>query len=77
VDTKAELSDSPDPTAEVFRFLSRITAAVGVLCLLLIFFAAPEERITVVAYVAITLVLSWGLSLVRGAQPAAATRRES
>lgn len=72
VDTQRELGDTPDPTGAVFRFLSRVTAAVGGLCLLLIFSAAPDERPTVVAYVTVTLVLSYGLSLVRGAPPAPA-----
>jgi SSS family solute:Na+ symporter len=72
VDVQAELAASPDPTLEVFRFLSRVTAVVGVLCLLLIFSAAPDERLTVVAYVGVTLVLSYGLSRIRGSRPAVA-----
>jgi hypothetical protein len=54
----------------VFRFLSRTTAAVGVLSLLLIGQAAPGDRATVVGYVTITLVLAAFLSRVR-ARPAA------
>jgi SSS family solute:Na+ symporter len=75
VDRAVELAGSPDPTAEVFRFLSRATALVGGLSLLLLFFAAPGERLTVVAYVAVTLLLSCGLGLLRGTRDAASTSR--
>jgi solute:Na+ symporter, SSS family len=68
VDTRAELADSPDPTARVFRFLSWTTAAIGVLCLSLLHFAGPGDRVTVVAYVAVTLALAGGLALVRGSR---------
>ena len=77
VDVRAELADSPDPTAAVFRFLSRATALVGLFSLSLIFAAAPEDRVTVVAYVAVTLGLSVGLRFVRGAGGRAALGRST
>jgi SSS family transporter len=69
VDVAAELPAGPDPTAEVFRFLSRATAGVGVLSLALIAWAAPGDRSTVVWYAALSLVLAAFLSRVRGAAP--------
>jgi Na+/proline symporter len=72
VDVAAEVDLSHDPTAQVFRFLSRCTGAVGLLCLPLVFTAAPSERGTVWGYVGITLVLAVLLSRVRGKSPVAA-----
>jgi len=66
VDVARELSAVTDHTAAVFRFLSRTTAAVGVLSLLLMGQAAPDERPTVLGYVALTLLLAAFLSRVRG-----------
>jgi SSS family solute:Na+ symporter len=66
VDVAAELRDTHDPTTEVFRFLSRTTGLVGLLCVPIAFTAPPGERATVVGYVAITLVLAGALSFVRG-----------
>ncbi len=67
VDVGAELHAVPDPTAAVFRFLARMTAGVGLASLVLIVYARPGERSTVVVYVAITLAIAAALSLVRGA----------
>jgi SSS family transporter len=67
VDVAAELRFSPDPTATVFRFLARTTAGVGIASLLLIAFAPPGERVTVIVYVGITLAIAAALTLVRGA----------
>jgi Na+/proline symporter len=66
VDAATELGASPDPTAEVFRFLARLTAAVGVASLALVAYARPGERSTVFVYVAITLAIAAALALVRG-----------
>ena len=66
VDLGAELADSHDPTTEVFRFLSRATGLVGLLCLPLALSAPAGERATVVGYVAMTLALAAGLSFVKG-----------
>jgi Na+/proline symporter len=74
VDMAAELADTHDPTTEVFRFLSRTTGLVGLLCVPLAFTAPPGERATVVEYVAITLVLAVVLAFVRGKTPPSAAR---
>jgi hypothetical protein len=66
VDVAAELGDSYDPTSEVFRFLSRATGLVGLLCVPLVFTAPEAERSTAIAYVVITLGLALTLALVRG-----------
>jgi SSS family solute:Na+ symporter len=66
VDVAAELHASPDPTAAVFRFLARMTAAVGLASLVLVVYARPGERSTVIVYVAITLAIAAALALVRG-----------
>lgn len=66
VDMAVELRGSHDPTSEVFRFLSRATGVVGLLCAPLAFTAPPEQRATVVGYVLITLALAAGLAFVRG-----------
>ena len=66
MDRATELRDTHDPTTEVFRFLSRTTGLIGLLCLPLAFTAPPGERATVAGYVAITLVLAVALSFVRG-----------
>ena len=66
VDVAAELGDSPDPTTEVFRFLSRATGLVGLLCVPLLFTASADERPTVVGYVAITLAVAVALAFVKG-----------
>jgi hypothetical protein len=77
VDVAAELGATPDPTAAVFRFLSRVTGLVGLLCVPFILTAPPGERAIAAAYVATTLVLAGALLLIggkaappsRGAQP--------
>jgi hypothetical protein len=69
VDVARELRDVPDPTAQVFRFLSRATGLVGLASLLVLFSAGPEDRGTVIGYVVMTLVLAAGLSFVRGGPP--------
>jgi SSS family solute:Na+ symporter len=66
VDVAAELRDAPDPTAEVFRFLSRTTGLVGLLCLPFVLMAPPAERPAAVGYVGITLALAALLRGVRG-----------
>jgi Na+/proline symporter len=73
VDMAAELTDTHDPTTEVFRFLSRTTGLVGLLCVPLALSAPPGERATAVGYVAITLVLAVALAFVRGKAAAPAT----
>ena len=70
VDMARELGDTPDPTAQVFRFLSRTTGIVGLLSLLGLFTSPPEEHGIVIGYSALTLVLAAGLALIRGGRPA-------
>jgi hypothetical protein len=69
VDVGAELADTYDPTTEVFRFLSRATGLVGLLCVPFVFTAPPDERSIAAGYVAITLALAASLLLVRGKTP--------
>ena len=64
VDGDRELQGSVDPTATVFRFLSRATAGVGVLSLVLIHWAGPGERNTVVFYSVLTLLVAAALTRV-------------
>lgn len=71
VDMPAELGDTPDFTTPVFRFLSRTTGLVGLLCLPFVFTAAPGERGTALGYVAMTLALALALAFVRSPQPLA------
>jgi hypothetical protein len=73
VDVAAELKGSHDPTTEVFRFLSRATGLVGLLCVPFAFTAPAGEGATVVGYVAITLALAAALAFVKGKTPAAST----
>jgi hypothetical protein len=70
VDVAAEVDTRHDPTAEVFRFLSRTTGLVGLLCVPFAFTAPADERATALAYVAITLVLAVCLAFVRGRERA-------
>jgi SSS family solute:Na+ symporter len=72
VDVERELAGTPDPTAEVFRFLSRSTAAVGLASLVFVLTAPPEERVIVVAYSGVTLLLALGLAFIRGSRRRAA-----
>jgi solute:Na+ symporter, SSS family len=66
VDMAKEIGDGPDPTAQVFRFLSRTTGAVGLGSLLVLPSAAPADRPVVLAYVSMTLLLAFGLWFIRG-----------
>jgi hypothetical protein len=76
VDMAAELRDTHDPTAQVFRFLSRSIGIVGLLCVPLVFTAPAHERATAIGYVAITLALAASLAFVRGSRPASASTLE-
>jgi SSS family transporter len=69
VDVASEVDLTRDPTTQVFRFLSRTTGLIGLLCLPLLLTAAPGERATVVGYVSITLVLAVFLAFIRGRTP--------
>jgi Na+/proline symporter len=76
VDVAAEVDLSQDPTTQVFRFLSRTTGLIGVLCLPLLFTAPPGERATVIGYILITVVLAASLAFIRGRTPALAPGAE-
>jgi SSS family solute:Na+ symporter len=69
VDMASELRDAHDPTAQVFRFLSRAIGLVGLLCVPLVFTAPPDERTTAIGYVVITLGLAAALTLIKGKAP--------
>jgi hypothetical protein len=69
IDVRRELAGSVDQTTQVFRFLSRATAAVGLLSLLLLFSVAKADRGVVIAYAGITLVVAFGLTFIRGKNP--------
>jgi hypothetical protein len=70
VDVARELKDSPDFTAPVFRFLSRTISAIGLLSLLLLLPAPPEQRTTVLCFAVLTLAVGGSLHLIRGGHPA-------
>jgi Na+/proline symporter len=69
VNVAEELKDSPDFTAPVFRFLSRTILCIGLLSLLLLLTAPPDQRITVVCFAVLTLLVGGSLHLIRGKQP--------
>jgi SSS family transporter len=66
IDREHELKGTADQTAVVFRFLSRATAIVGVVSLLLLIQTPAGDRGTVVLYAATTLVVAGLLALVKG-----------
>jgi Na+/proline symporter len=67
IDRAHELRESVDRTTEVFRFLSRATAGVGVASLVLLVQTPPGDRGTVLLYAGITLAVAVLLALVKGA----------
>lgn len=73
VDVKRELKDSPDYTAEVFRFLSVTIAVIGGLSLLLLFTASGHDRGTIFWFAAITLGVSVVLGTIYGRRSSAET----
>jgi len=66
IDVTSELKDSPDFTAPVFRFLSRTICCIGLLSLLLLMAAPPDQRLTVLLFSGLTLLVGGSLYLVRG-----------
>ncbi len=69
IDVAVELKDSPDFTAPVFRFLSRTISCIGLLSLLLMLAAPPEQRMTIVWFAGLTLCVGGSLYLIRGKAP--------
>jgi SSS family transporter len=66
VDVATELKDSPDFTVPVFRFLSRTISTIGLLSLLLLLPAPPEQRMTVLCFAGLTIAVGASLHLIRG-----------
>ena len=66
VNVEVELKDVPDFTAPVFRFLSRTIVIIGSLSLLLIFGAPADQRMTVLLFAVLTLMVGGSLHLIRG-----------
>jgi solute:Na+ symporter, SSS family len=66
VDVAHELKDSADFTAPVFRFLSRTISAIGLLSLLLLFTVPSNQRLTILWFAALTLLVGGSLWFVRG-----------
>ncbi len=66
IDVATELKDSPDFTVPVFRFLSRTISCIGLLSLLLLLAAPPVQRLTVLLFSVLTLIVGGSLHLVRG-----------
>jgi SSS family solute:Na+ symporter len=60
-----ELKDSPDFTGEVFRFLSRTIACIGLLSLLLLLTTPSNQRGTILWFAGLTLSISVALRFVR------------
>ncbi len=75
IDVQRELADCPDQTIIVFRFLSRITAGVGALTLMLLFFVARTDRPVVIAYASITILIAFLLRFIKGKTPMAGARQ--
>jgi hypothetical protein len=69
VDVAKELKDSVDFTAPVFRFLSRTILAIGLLSLLLLLTVPSSQRVTILWFAALTLLVGGSLWFVRGAPP--------
>jgi hypothetical protein len=72
VNVAVELKDSSDYTGEVFRFLSRTIASIGLLSLLLLLTAPSNQRGTILWFAGLTLSISVALRFVR----ASATREQ-
>jgi SSS family solute:Na+ symporter len=66
IDVATELKDSADFTAPVFRFLSRTISLIGLLSLVLLFTAPPNQRITVLWFAGLTVAVGGSLWFVRG-----------
>jgi solute:Na+ symporter, SSS family len=71
INVAVELKDSPDYTAPVFRFLSRTIAGIGLLSLLLLLTAPADQRMTILWFGALTILIGGSLHWVRGARAAA------
>jgi len=63
----AEISDVPDSSRPVFRFLSRAVACIGLASLLLLIPNPPGARLTILSFSGITLAVAASLWFVPGA----------
>jgi hypothetical protein len=54
----------------VFGFLSRTIFCIGLLSLLLLLVAPPQQRLTIIWFSALTLLVAGSLRLMRGRHPA-------
>jgi hypothetical protein len=70
VNVEVELKDVPDFTAPVFRFLSRTILIIGSLSVLLVFGAPQEQRMTVLLFAVLTLMVGGSLHFIRGGSAA-------
>ena len=61
----------PDFTAPVFRFLSATILVMGLLSLLLVFSAPAGQRMTVLLFAVLTLLVGGSLHYIRGKVTAA------
>jgi hypothetical protein len=66
IDPATELKDVPDFTAPVFKFLSSTISVIGLLSLLLVFGAPAGQRMTVLLFSVLTLMVGGSLLFVRG-----------
>lgn len=71
VDVATELKGVPDYTEPVFRFLSATILLMGLLSLLLIFSAPAGQRMTVLLFGVLTLLVGGSLHYIRGKAPQA------
>jgi hypothetical protein len=62
----SEISDVPDFSRPVFRFLSRSVACIGLASLLLLIPNPPDARTTILSFSAITLAVAASLWFVPG-----------
>jgi solute:Na+ symporter, SSS family len=69
VNVVKELKDSPDFTVPVFRFLGKTILGIGVLSLVLLLTVPVNQRMTVVWFAALTLMVGGSLWFVHGASP--------
>jgi solute:Na+ symporter, SSS family len=60
----SEISDAPDFSRPVFRFLSRAVAGIGLASLLLLIPNPPDARMTIISFSAITLAVAGSLWLI-------------
>jgi SSS family solute:Na+ symporter len=71
IDVELELKDTPDFTVPVFRFLSRTISGIGLLSPLLLLVAPADQRITVLWFSILTLLVGGSLYFVHGQHSAA------